>query len=303
MNDKKSKILMYLCIVIFGALGIYLTFISGIVNKYDGEVSAYRIEPNEQWDSDSTLYYPIYYFKVKGKEYTCESKSGSSTYPKESKNKVYYDSSNPQKCKTQYEKSSSSLVGIICLVVTAIMIVFAVKKPSSNSDEYSKKTDEIITKINENTEKISSFVNKFQLIYKRIIIGIIIVVLLVITIFDTALIKQTIKSKDYVETNAILVDKKNDDNSDIFNEYIYSFEDKHGKKQEIIVSISKDDEAQQEITIKYDENNPQEYYEEGSILDESGIIWYVVKVIVIILLVILFFNKKLLSKINISMNG
>ena len=54
------------------------------------------------------------------------------------------------------------------------------------------------------------------------------------------------------------------------------------------------------LPIKYNENNPQDYYEEGAIMDKSEIIWYMVKIILMILLITLFFNKKLLCKINIS---
>ena len=54
------------------------------------------------------------------------------------------------------------------------------------------------------------------------------------------------------------------------------------------------------IEIKYDENNPQEFYEENQLLGKGGIIGAVVKFIIIALLIVLFFNKNLLSKINIT---
>jgi len=143
-------------------------------------------------------------------------------------------------------------------------------------------------------------IGKIQLIYKRVILGIIIFILLILTLFDTAIIKQTIISKDYIETTATLSEKKDNEESDIFDNYTYAFTDKQGRQQEIIVSVSKNNTPQDELKLKYDENNPQEYYEEGATMDKSGIIWYIVKIIAMILLILLFFNKRLLNKIYIS---
>lgn len=301
---NKKNIPLYLCIAIFGILGIYLTFISGNTDKYNSQTKAYRIDPNESYDiDDGTTYQPIYYFKVKGKEYECRSKTGSSTYPNEKNNAVYYDSSNPTNCKTEYEKSTNKVAGIICLIVTAIIIYFfIIKKPSDNSNNLNQIQEvnpEKQHQLEQQTEKIIEVVEKIQLIYKRVIIGIIIVILLVLILIDTAIFKQTIISKDYPEATAVYVNKKGDEESNVFDDYIYTFTDKQGKQQEIIVSIPIDDNPQEEIKIKYNENNPQDYYEESSTMDKTGIIWYIVKVVAMILLIILFFNKRLLSKINI----
>ena len=153
---------------------------------------------------------------------------------------------------------------------------------------------------NEKAEKIIGVVEKAQLIYKRIMLGIIITILFIIILFDTVLVRQTIISKDYIETTAVYVSRETDGESDIFDDCIYTFIDKQENKQEIIVSISKDDEPEQEIKIKYNEKNPQDYYEEGSTMDKSGIIWYVVKIVALILLIITFFNKRILNRISIS---
>lgn len=301
---NKKNILLYLCIALFGVLGIYLTFIAGTTNKYDSQTEAYRIDPNERYDSDDgTTYQPIYYYSVNGKEYECRAVISSSSYPKESKNIVYYDSSNPAKCKTEYEKSTGKFAGIICLIATALMVYFFIIKSPSSSLEDLNQDDGIErqTQIEqEDAEKILATISKFQLIYKRLILGTIIVILLVFILIDTAIVKQTIVSKNYIETKAIYVDRKIDGDNSSFDDYIYTFLDKQGRQQEIIVSVSKDNEPKQEIKIKYNENNPQEYFEEGSTMDKSGIIWYIVKVVAMVLLIILFFNKKLLSKINIS---
>jgi hypothetical protein len=46
--------------------------------------------------------------------------------------------------------------------------------------------------------------------------------------------------------------------------------------------------------------NPQDYYGEGNLMDNTKFLWFIVKIVAIILLTILFFSKKLLSKIHIS---
>ena len=302
---KKENLILILVIAIFGGLGIYLTFISGNTDKYDSQVDAYQIDPNESYDSDGSTYYPIYYYRVNDKEYTCKAKVGSSSYPSESKKTVYYDSKDPSKCKTQYEKSTGKTAGIICLIVAGVIIVIAIKKPNiinTNNNESQPIDIETQRKIEETTQKAVEIVDKIQLIFKRVIIGIIIVILLVFTLFDFAIIKQTIKAKDYIDTKAVYVENQETiENSDsVFTDYKYSFVDKNGNNQEITYSVPKDEIPKNEINIKYNENNPQEYFEEGTTMNKSGIILFVVKAVALILLIVLFFNKKLLSKINIS---
>ncbi len=151
---------------------------------------------------------------------------------------------------------------------------------------------------NENNTQI--MVEKVSLIYKRIVLGIIIAILFAFTLIDTFILKQTIVARNYVDTVAIFTERKEIDDSEIFDDCIYTFEDKNGMQQEIVIDVSKNEEPENEIRIKYDPNNPQKYYEEGGILNKSGLIWYFVKIIGLVLLTILFFNKKLLNKINIS---
>lgn len=302
---KKNTVLLYICIAIFGALGIYLTFVAGNTDKYDSQAKAYDIVPNEHYDSDDgTTYQPIYYFRVAGKDYECKAKMSSSSYPKKEKNTVYYDSKNPTNCKTEYEKSSSKFAGIILLIITAIMVYFfIIKKPSDNEDNYNKNQVNNIETLKqydqEKVEKIMDTIDKVQLIYKRVIIGVIILILLVIIIIDSFIFKQTMVAKDYPEVTATFVNKIEDGNGSFFDNCVYTFVDKQGKQQEIIRSISKDDVPEEKIRIKYNENNPQDYYEEGTTMDKTGMIWYIVKIVGLVLLIALFCNKKLLSKIHI----
>lgn len=305
-GDKKRKILLYFCILAFGVVGVYLTFFRSDISKFDSKTKAYRIYANESTSSDSTTYSPIYYFIVDGKEYECRTTAGSSSYPSDDKNTVYYDSKDPSNCKTEYETSTGRVAGIICLVATIVIVYFfIIKKPSdfdqSSEREYS--SSENIIQNPEDAEKVLNVINKVQLIYKRVILGIIIIILLVLTLIDTAIFKQTIKAKDYIETTATIVNESEKQEDSIFDDYVYTFKDKNGNNQEITVGVSKGESPNQEIKIKYDENNPQEFYTEGSTLDKSGIIWYIVKVVALILLIVLFFNKKLLSKIGISLGN
>ncbi len=301
---KKENLILILVIAIFGGLGIYLTFISGNTDKYDSQVDAYQIDPNESYDSDGSTYYPIYYYRVNDKEYTCKAKVGSSSNPSESKKTVYYDSKDPSKCKTQYEKSTGKTAGIICLIVAGVIIVVTIKKPNIkniNNNESQPVDIETQRKIEEITQKAAEMVDKTQIIVKRVIIGVIIIPLSFSVLFDLIIIKQTIKAKDYINTKAIYVDDQEtiESSDSISIDYKYNFKDKNGNNHEITYNVPKDETPKNEINIKYNENNPQEYFEEGTTMNKSGFIWFLLKCIAIVVLVILFFNKKLLSKIKV----
>lgn len=305
----KKSFGLFLGILVFGGLGIYLTFISSDTKKYDEIAFAYNIEPNKQTDSEgSTVYYPIYHFKVKGEEYKCEAKSGSGFTPKESENKVYYDSKDPSKCLIEYEKGTNRITGIICLLVTAVLVYFAFirKEPENTNDPnhsiYDYYTPEqqpqnldcpVVTQ-----EQVDNVISKVSVIYKRIIIGVIIFILIISTIIDSILFKQTLKSKDYINAMAILVDQK-EENDTVFDDYIYSFEDKNGQMQEIIYSVSEGDIPEDELVIKYNEKDPQDYYTKDQILSKNGKIGFIVKIVIMILLMLLFSSKKALDKIHI----
>lgn len=302
---NKNKLILYLTVVLFGGIGIYLTFIAGNTNKYDSQTRAYKIDPNENYDSeDKIIYNPIYYFEVDGNNYECEAK-GTSSYPKKNKNIVYYDSSNPTKCKTEYEKSASKFAGIISLIATAVIVYFGIIETPSNNRKNQTQENNIDNQnsINyEAVEKVSNIIEKGQMTFKKAVIIIIIIILLLLTLVDTLIIKQTIKAKDYVETTAVY-EKDIIDGESSFKDCVYTFTDKQERKQNITISIPKTDEAKETIKIKYDEKNPKEYYEEGATMDKKGIIWFVVRIIAIVILIILLLNKKLLSKIRFSMSN
>ncbi len=303
---KKNSLIIFLSVLIFGGLGFYLTFIYGDTDKYDSKTAAYKIEVNEHYDSidNNYTYNPIYYFKIGDEEHECVTKNGSSSYPKESKNMVYYDSKNPENCKTEYEVSSSKFAGIICLIVAAVILYFFVfKKPDENSNEYGQQQEGQQNEMpidQEKVEKVVNTIEKVSLIYKRVILGAVILVLLIFLLVDFAIIKQTIKAKDYIDTTATFVIRNESENDNVFDDCIYTFIDKNGIQQDITISMSKDDIPEETIKIKYDANNPKEFYEENATMDKSGMIWFAVKLVILIGALVLFFNKKLLSKIHLS---
>ena len=305
--NKENHTIIIICTLIFGIIGMYLTFFSSNTSKYDGKTKAYKIDIQETKDSDNTtVYYPVYYFKVDGKRYSCTTKSGSSFAPKMEKNIVYYDSKNPEKCLTQYEETSSRMGGIICLGVSLLILFLGFRKPKENLKQSIPEpisNMEKETQIMKSSENVGLVIEKIQLIIKRIILGIIIMILLLFNLLDFMILKQTIESKDYIDVTATYEDIKENSKSENLKGYIYTFQDKKGKKQEIIVQYFQDEEVKDEIKIKYNEKKPQEYYLEGQTFDKKGIFWYSIRVIIMILLIILFFNKKLLSKINIFVSN
>ncbi len=300
---KKNNILIFLCVLLFAGVGIYLLFFAGNTSKYDSQIKAYRIDENEQYDSDGYMYYPIYYYKVGEKEYSCEAKSGSSSVPSKKKNVVYYDSKNPEKCLTEYDKSSGKLGGIICIIASILILFFMFKKPSTNSmgtNQVQELDYEKQRQLTENIQKAEEFAGKVQLAVKRVILAFVILILFVLSLFDFLLFKQTIAAKDYIDTTATLVEEKESADSEMLNDYIYTFKDKSGNDQKITISDFKDNPVNEKIKIKYNEKNPQDFYEATQVLDKKGIIWFIVKIILLILSIILLFNKNLLSKINLS---
>lgn len=154
--------------------------------------------------------------------------------------------------------------------------------------------------MNENIQKANEIIGKVKIIYNRIVVGTIIIILLFFVLFDTAIIRQTIRARNFIEAKATFVEINTDNDSKVFDECIYTFEDKNGKQQEITTSISKNEAVKEEIIIKYNEKDPQDFYEEGQTFNKSGIIWYIVKVVILILLLVSFFNKSILNKINLS---
>ena len=129
-NVKKGKrfYLMFLVVgilflVIFGAV-VISSFVK--LKSLDKEVISDRVEVNSHIDSDGTrMYSPTYYYTVDGNMYACSSNSSSNVNPGTSNKKVYYKSSSPSTCMTEYSKSSNYMF-LIFLIIPIIFIVVAV---------------------------------------------------------------------------------------------------------------------------------------------------------------------------------
>ena len=152
----------------------------------------------------------------------------------------------------------------------------------------------------ENIQKAYALIEKAQLIFKRIIIVFLIFFMSITMLFDIGIFVQTIKAINYVETTAEYVETKETEEDEIFDEHVYTFKDKKGNTQEVIVDSSKSISPESKIMLKYNEKDPQDFYTEYSLMDTTELVWFAGKIIFIILLIILFFNKEWLSKINIS---
>ncbi len=129
-NVKKGKN-FYLIFLAAGLL--FLLIMVGILfynynklNSLDSTVTSTRVVVNSHIDDEgSTMYSPVYYYTVDGKEYMCSSNSSSSINPGTDNKTVYYDSKDPSKCMTEYSKSSNKLL-LLFMILPLIFIVVAV---------------------------------------------------------------------------------------------------------------------------------------------------------------------------------
>ncbi len=129
-NVKKGIkfFLMFLLVGIF-FLGILLAIlIMNIINykSLDSEIMSNHVEINTYKDSDGdTMYSPIYYYNIRGKEYKCSSQGGSSIMPSTKNRKVYFDSKNPTRCMTDYSRGNNKLI-LLFLLLPIVFIGTAV---------------------------------------------------------------------------------------------------------------------------------------------------------------------------------
>ena len=137
---------------IFLAVGVFFLVILGWIlissyiklNGLDSTTTSTKVIVHSHInDEGSTLYSPVYYYEVNGKEYMCSSNSSSSIHPGTSNKIVYYDSKNPSTCMTEYSKSSNKIL-LIFMLLPLIFIVMAV----INMRKISKRT-KLINELNQ----------------------------------------------------------------------------------------------------------------------------------------------------------
>lgn len=114
----------------------YITF-SGMIKKQmlDEVVEAYKIDDNCHLDSDgNNMCSPIYYYKVNNIDYQCKLSYSSSSKVNVNQKNVYYDSSNPNNCVTDYTAKPQFFMYLIMLFplifvfVGAVQIIKVIKK-------------------------------------------------------------------------------------------------------------------------------------------------------------------------------
>ncbi len=116
---------------IFIYIGIFILLIlDGIVavniirkKSFDSYVVTRHIEIESHENSDGdTMYTPVYYYNVDGKQYKCKPSSSSSNISKKRNGKVYYDSKNPSKCITDYSLKANKILLILNIIPIGFFI-------------------------------------------------------------------------------------------------------------------------------------------------------------------------------------
>ena len=137
---KKSFKYYILCIfigLVVISIGILIIVSSNKKQKeFDSQVKATDIDKNCENKTEinissgggsvnhSNLCSPIYYFEVEGKKYVCETKSGiSKGLLKNDKNKVFYDSKNPENCMTEADASSQPFFYMIMIGLGSLFLL------------------------------------------------------------------------------------------------------------------------------------------------------------------------------------
>lgn len=130
-NVKKGKNFF----LIFFVVGVFFFILMGgiiissyvTLNSLDSETISKSVEIKSHInDEGTTMYSPIYYYRVNGVEYTCSSNASSSIHPGTENKKVYYDSKNPANCMSDYSKSTNTiflpfmLLPIIFIIISVI---------------------------------------------------------------------------------------------------------------------------------------------------------------------------------------
>lgn len=130
-NVKKGKKFYF----IFFAAGWFFLILMGSflvtsyieLNSLDSKVTSTKVEVNSHLnDEGSRMYSPIYHYNVNGIEYSCVSNSSSSINPSTKNRTVYYDSANPEKCLTEYSKTSNNIFLVFMLLPILFIVIGAI---------------------------------------------------------------------------------------------------------------------------------------------------------------------------------
>ena len=127
-KNLKTERFLYKLPIYIGLL--ILLIIDGIIainiirkKSFDSYVITRHIEIESHENSDGdTMYTPVYYYNVDGKQYKCKPSSSSSNISKIRNGKVYYDSKNPSKCITDYSLKENKILLILNIIPLGFII-------------------------------------------------------------------------------------------------------------------------------------------------------------------------------------
>ena len=122
----KNGLLIIIVGLLFAGAGAFLIIrTNNKLKDLDGVTNATEINENcqEEMDTDGnkTICHPIYTYEVDGITYQCKSTDAGASSVNTKKDKVFYNTKNPDKCMTEFEKSSSWFLYIF-IVIGIILI-------------------------------------------------------------------------------------------------------------------------------------------------------------------------------------
>ena len=122
----KNGLLIIIVGLLFAGAGAFLIIrTNNKLKDLDGVTEATEINENcqEEMDTDGnkTICHPIYTYEVDGITYQCKSTDAGASSVNTKKDKVFYNTKNPDKCMTEFEKSSSWFLYIF-IVIGIILI-------------------------------------------------------------------------------------------------------------------------------------------------------------------------------------
>ena len=127
-NTRKGYsfgIIFFVVGILFFAVLFWLTF-GGMIKKIklDSSTVATKIDENcHSNDDGGPTCSPIYYYQVDGQDYTCRINYSSSNTVSAKQNKVYYDSSHPATCVTDYTVKPKAFMYFIMLLPLLFILV------------------------------------------------------------------------------------------------------------------------------------------------------------------------------------
>lgn len=130
-NVKKGRSFFYLFLFlgIFFFIVMTVYSVSSIIKlkSFDSSVTSTNVEVKSYIsDEGDIMYSPVYSYVVDGSDYVCTSGMSSTVNPGNSNKTVYYDSSNPSNCMTEYSKSGNNFLLFFTLLPILFIIVAGV---------------------------------------------------------------------------------------------------------------------------------------------------------------------------------